>query len=261
MKAESIKELKYYKNKNSKALTILAEGDSWFDYPRNMFFLGPDANIIDHLYDKKDLIIYNMASNGDEAVEMLSGENKFKLIKALESYKFDILLFSGGGNDIVGGYDFNFILNEKKDSMKWKDCINLERLEIKIDQIKSSYKFLCEIAKDYPNIKIVSHTYDLCPPSKTGFKPIKFLPTTFGDGWLKVYLTEKKIYNYDDQKNIIDYILKALREILIEIDKKYDNFTVVDTQGTLGDKHWRDELHPNSVGFELISQKIYKALV
>ena len=37
-----------------KGIKILAEGDSWFKYPRQFFLVGGDSNIIDWLGNEKD---------------------------------------------------------------------------------------------------------------------------------------------------------------------------------------------------------------
>ena len=87
---------------------ILAEGDSWFAYPRRFLIFVKDANIIDHLAEKPNLIILNSSKNGDEAAEMVSGDQKRAYLKRISKMDFNLVLFSGGGNDIVGRYDFDF---------------------------------------------------------------------------------------------------------------------------------------------------------
>ena len=160
-------------------IKILAEGDSWFAYPRSFFMFGKDANIIDHLADHSNLFIYNSSSNGDEAVAMASGAQKLSLLKRLAHNEFDYLFFSGGGNDIVGRYDFDFFLKKKEGDMLWLDCIKQERVAMKLDQIKRSYEIICEIVKEYSlnkNIKIVTHTYDYVTPKGTGFELFDIIP-------------------------------------------------------------------------------------
>ena len=91
---------------------ILAEGDSWFAYPRRFFAFGDASNVVQVLGKKKTYVILTTASNGDEAVIMMSGDQKFSLMKKLKHIEFDVILFSGGGNDIVGKYDFDFFLKD-----------------------------------------------------------------------------------------------------------------------------------------------------
>ena len=114
---------------------IVAEGDSWFAYPRKWIAFGADINIIHHLEDKvantNSVNLLRLASNGDEAVDMTSGKQFKKLYKVLKKNRehIRILLFSGGGNDIVGKDDMLPLLNEYSGNMSFLDCINLSRFE------------------------------------------------------------------------------------------------------------------------------------
>lgn len=242
---------------NPEAIKILAEGDSWFAYPRRFLIFGKDANIVDHLADKPNLIILNSSKNGDEAAEMISGEQKRTYLKRISKMNFDLVLFSGGGNDIVGRYDFGFLLNEKQDGMGWKDCINADRLKLKLSQLELVYRELIERTMEIrPNLRIVTHTYDWALPSKEGFELFDIIPV--GKSWMRPYLLNKKITVFEDQRRIIKWILTKFKKILQKIEIDYSsNFKVVDTQGLLSEDQWRNEIHPTPEGFGLITDKIY----
>ena len=81
---------------------ILAEGDSWFDYP------SPGGGVVTHLGKLlKKAAILNLAHAGDELRQMLSLAQRDEIEERLKQGQrrgmpFDALLFSGGGNDIVG---------------------------------------------------------------------------------------------------------------------------------------------------------------
>ena len=112
---------------------ILAEGDSWLAYPQ---ILGV-KNIVWHLAnnnDYEDALLLSLAYSGDTAVNMLA--NREKLLEAISTYEFDYLLFSGGGNDIVGKWDFDFMLKDYKAGMTAEDCINKKRFERRIQKVK-----------------------------------------------------------------------------------------------------------------------------
>ena len=83
-------------------LQILAEGDSWFDYPA---FIG--GGIIPRLAGRLGVPILNPAKAGDEVRYMLGVEERLVLADQLSGGSpaggpWDVVLFSGGGNDIVG---------------------------------------------------------------------------------------------------------------------------------------------------------------
>ena len=78
---------------------VLADGDSWFDYP---WILGTDGGVIDHLQNLSGVNILNTAHYGDSVEEMLGVAKRQRIESLLKNPGFDILLFSGGGNDIAG---------------------------------------------------------------------------------------------------------------------------------------------------------------
>lgn len=83
---------------------------------------------------------------GAEAVDMLSGKQKHVLIDVLKWHSqgknrkpVDLLLFSGGGNGIVGEDDFERFLRPYKSCFTAKQCVRLQRLRRKCKQIKLAY--------------------------------------------------------------------------------------------------------------------------
>lgn len=80
----------------------MAEGDSWFDYPVPLFGGG----IVSRLERRLGVPILNLAKAGDEVRYMLGVKERKELIAQLTrgcpaGGAWDVLLFSGGGNDIV----------------------------------------------------------------------------------------------------------------------------------------------------------------
>ena len=85
-----------------KPLQVVAEGDSWFKYPVPLFGGG----IIPRLQKRLGVPILNLAAAGDEVRFMLGVEQRKRLIETLTEGcpagdPWDVMLFSGGGNDIV----------------------------------------------------------------------------------------------------------------------------------------------------------------
>ena len=84
----------------SAPLNLLAEGDSWFDYP-----LFRDTIGWIKAAGKPVPEILSLAHHGDAAVDMLGVAQRQRIIENLRDRRngaFDALLFSGGGNDIAG---------------------------------------------------------------------------------------------------------------------------------------------------------------
>ncbi len=82
-------------------LRILAEGDSWFDYPLPL--LRGDG-VIYQLQKMLGYPVANMAHYGLEVDQMMGLQLRQEIIARLSdpNVRFDALLFSGGGNDLVG---------------------------------------------------------------------------------------------------------------------------------------------------------------
>jgi len=116
---------------------IVAEGDSWFAYPPH-WLIGKPPNRVSHIsgWAKGKANFYSMASNGDEAVDLLSGDEKHKLVKVLRWHKearnrrpVDLLLFSGGGNDVVGENDYERFIRPYNEGYTARQCLRIGRLE------------------------------------------------------------------------------------------------------------------------------------
>ena len=249
-------------NANKNRVGIVCEGDSWFAYPRKYLFAGRNSNIVDHLIDlaKNKANILTLSSSGDEAVTMISGRQKHNLARILKKHRnhIDFLLFSGGGNDVVGKWDLERLIVESTQQTSADKYINHEALARKLQRIRLAYEELIELRNVYsPNTHIVTHTYDMAAPSG---KKGKFLWGLVKTGpWIRYYLEEKGIPKKHHQK-IVEHLLTKLREVLLTLGMEKEKFYVVDTQGTLtvgDDADWRDEMHPTPAGFGKITEKIY----
>ena len=256
--------------KKPRRIGIIAEGDSWFAYPRKWIAFGADINVLHHIADKVErtdrVNLLRLASNGDEAVNMTSGKQMKKLYRVLkknrESVRF--LLFSAGGNDIVGKNDMLPLLNEYQPGMSAVDCVNQERFERKLDAIILAYHRLIDMCQDIvPEAKIISHTYDIPQPEDKGAEFFWGLIKT--KPWVFPYLRRRSIPEELDLP-IIQFILGSFGERLKSLSQEpavKDHFIMVDTQGTLRPGHntdWLNEIHPTRSGFKRITKKIYQAM-
>lgn len=246
---------------------IVAEGDSWFAYPPRFIITGPNSNIIDHVADtvsgtgKANLL--RLASNGDEAVNMIAGKQKHTLAKILQTNAahIDIILFSGGGNDVVGKWDMERLLKPYQPDYSASDCVRHDRLKRKIKRITLAYQELLELRDEYcPNAVVVTHTYDKVKPSNRG---ARFLwGKTITGPWILPYLKGKGIPD-NLGIGITDILLGAMKTALENLASKPVNaagLKVVPTYGTLRPGHaqdWLNEIHPTPSGFKRITRLVY----
>jgi hypothetical protein len=230
-----------------KPLSILAEGDSWFNYS----LAGSD--IIDFLEKNLNIRINNLASPGDEVKEMLTGEQKERLERELKRgphtsnrRKYDVLLFSGGGNDLVGVDRFYKWLHDYKSGMTAKQVINKNTLSAAFGLLSVGYSELIKIRNVHsPATKIVFHGYDFAIPNGKG--------VCFQGPWLLPGLKQRKVPK-KLHRDVVKEFLKSFNHFLLELKKNNKNIVVVPTQGVLADNEWANEIHPTNKGFDKISR-------
>jgi hypothetical protein len=250
-------------------INIVAEGDSWFDYPKTWMLVGKPSNLIKHIskFTRNKANFLSLASNGDEAVEMVSGKQKHELVDILRWHEndvnqppIDILLFSGGGNDLVGKNDFErFILKNAESCNTAKECILMDRLDRKIKQIGLAYQELLDIRDHYsPTTTIITHTYDYPFPSLQGGEFLGGLIKT--KAWVKRFMDASGIKE-DLQSDVIKIFMDKMAEEVLNIADNRKRFIVVDSRKTLvGSQEWLNEIHPTSGGFKKIARIIFKQM-
>jgi len=265
----SVRDYEYLCRKAPHRLGIIAEGDSWFSYPRSYLLAGADINLLHHLRSAvrhKDAVnLLCLSRNGDEAAEMLAGRQKYRLAKVLErtNEHTDIIFFSGGGNDLVGRYDMDRLLREYQPGFSAADCIEEAVLERKLQRIELAFSELLELRNAYAsNAHVVTHTYDIVRPSSVGAELLKF------------YKAGPWIYPYLLKKGVPEHLHLAISRIMLESfagrlarlaesDLARKQFLVVDTQGTLRPGHggdWLNEIHPSSSGSRRLFNTIYRQM-
>jgi len=264
------KEQRYFEwmiNKLPGRINIFAEGDSWFGYPKKNLIVGEPSNILAWICQEMrgDINMLRHESNGDEIMEMVYGDQKHNTFEVLErsGNDIDFILLSGGGNDIVGEYDMNFILKPGQyiEGTSAESLINKERFERKLESVRNAYIDFMDIRNDFaPETEIITHMYDIPAPSSEG---VHLFGGIVGDwyetkSWMSPYLSDRGI-PLDKQNEIIRYLLSSFGKTIKKLEslpQAGGKFHVLETQGTLeagNEDDWRDEIHPTSVGFRKIA--------
>ncbi|WP_336490064.1 SGNH/GDSL hydrolase family protein [Methylobacterium nigriterrae] len=242
----------------NRPLVLLAQGDSWFDYPLTGNGLPlVDTDVIAQLRRIGPMppTILNLAHHGDAAVGMMSLEKQERMIAALRDPsnwidgKPDAILFSAGGNDIAGNQFCIFLdFNDGR-----TPGLNAGRFGKALGMVEACYLALFALRdRVAPGVPIIAHCYDF--PIPNGAHPICAGP------WLKPSLD---FCNWPTAEGtaIVREALVAFKDMLMQLAADRDNlFHVVDTQGTLSADEWANELHPYPGGFAKIAQLISDAL-
>jgi lysophospholipase L1-like esterase len=221
---------------------ILAEGDSWFEHPH------PSVDeILTHL--GKYYAVYSLAAGGDVLRNMFARPD---YLAAIETEKPEILLLSGGGNDILGS-QFRGFLNAYTAGTAGENSARFINalFHSEINSLENIYTTICKkVLTDYPKLQIILHGYDYVIPLSVTNK-----------GWLGRYMIEKNITDQVDKNALIKYILDIFNEMLTRVAAAFpDNVHYIDVRNTVPTNRWYDEIHPTSDGFQDIALKFMKVI-
>ena len=233
-------------------LQILAEGDSWFDYPA---FIG--GGIIPRLAGRLGVPILNLAKAGDAGRYRLGVEERLVRADQLSGGSpaggpWDVVLFSGGGNDIVGNpmalwvKDFNPAIPPASN-------INQPRFDAALALVRAGYEDLITLRDQLsPQTHLVFQGYDFPIPDGRGI--------CFLGPWLKPTFDLRKFPTLAAGEAVIKAMLQQFAAMLTSLAGP--KVTFINTQGTLLQQtaSWHNELHPARAGFEkfadLFQQKL-----
>lgn len=226
-------------------LQILAEGDSWFDYPP--FYLVGGA-LITRLERSLGVPILNLAKAGDEVRYMLGVEERIVLTQQLTNGSpaggpWDVVLFSGGGNDVVDNPMALWVKNFNP-AVPPATLINQPRFDAALALVRAGYEDLIALRDDLsPNTHLVFHGYD-CPlpdgRGVCGFGP--WLKPTFDLRGFPAALASRT--------PVVNAMLAQFAAMLTTLARP--NVSFINSQGTLPPQasSWHNELHPTRAGFD-----------
>ncbi|TAL67847.1 MAG: hypothetical protein EPN82_13055 [Bacteroidetes bacterium] len=268
---------------------IIAEGDSWFEYPIII------KDILDWLIKMKDNksrdYLYNVctvASGGDWIANILYEE---QYIEEISLYEPEAFLISGGGNDLVGESRISKLVKKRAEvdtslTIADRDIVNeiivsgfthkqAERIQIgrkflnkefysllNLFRIQYSLVFKSiELSGKFSNMKIITQGYDFAIPSNNRnifINPLRWL--MHNGQWLYYPLLNKGISDSEEQRCVIAAMIHEHNELLIDIGKPLNNVYHIDSRGALKDEDWADELHAYSKGFKRIAEVYSKCI-
>ena len=247
--------------------TLVAEGDSWFDYP--------GADVLGLLEDEHGYDVDSVANAGDRAENMAYSDGQLdafmRLIERLlrRNLPPKAILFSGGGNDIAGD-PFAMLLNHIDSP---SPGLNAAIVEGVIDQrIRDSYvtilSKITETCKQYMGrtIPILTHGYGYAVPDGRGFLggwwllPGPWLEPGFR---LKGYGDKKMALRKQIVSALIDHfnaMVKGVAQLPGFSHVVYVDLRPALPSGSNYKDWWADELHPTSGGFSKVADEFAKAL-
>ncbi|MEO5626250.1 MAG: SGNH/GDSL hydrolase family protein [Dokdonella sp.] len=245
---------------STSAGVLIAEGDSWFDYPFN--------DVLSDLDDYHGYDVESAAHKGDTVEDMAYGNGQLddfsrRIEKVLRgARKPRAILLSGGGNDIAGDVLGIFINHAASSIAGLNDSV----IDGVIDQrIKDAYitiiqavTTLCEELVG-ETIPIVVHGYDYPVPDGRGvLGGWAFLPGP----WLEPGFREKGFNAMATRIAMMKTLIDRFNTMLAAVCAMpaYTHVTYLDLRQTLstGSNYkdwWANELHPSPKGFRAVSDK------
>lgn len=240
---------------------IVAEGDSWFDYP--------GSDVLDWL-QQFGFDVESVARAGDRAEMMAFGRgqlDKFaiaieKVIARAPDRKPRAILLSGGGNDIAGA-EFGVLLNHAGSPRQGlNDSIVTgvidERLQDSYEHIINKVTELCRRMVGTP-VPIALHGYGYVIPDGDGvlggFGPLP-------GPWLRPGFIEKGFGDLAGNKATMKKLMDRFNDMLARVAAKFPHVRYVDLRGLLPaeKKVWANELHPKPPGFKLAAEAIARVI-
>jgi hypothetical protein len=223
--------------------SIVAEGDSWFNLPDIVY---PET-IIDVL--QVNYAIANLAMYGDELEEMVL---RAEYMPLLAGGKIKFLLFSGGGNDVIGGGALSTCLNlydpHHTDPKQAAYYIN-SQFDAVLDRVEKLYRRVAaQVRNIAPNTKIVVHGYDYAIPRNEG----PHLGKPMRDRGLD------PAWDGDLCNAIIRLMINRFNDRLKKLPS--ENIIYLDLRGTAGKTGWFDEIHPTKATAGKMAKKFAKVL-
>jgi hypothetical protein len=237
---------------------LIAEGDSWFDYPFD--------DVLRILEDHHGYDVESVAHKGDRVEEMAYAvgqlEEFTRLIEKILRRKTipRAILLSGGGNDFAGK-EFGMLLNHFASAIAGLNDSIVEgaideRAKMAYISIISKVTSVCQqrIGQSLP---IIIHGYDYPVPDGRGFLGgWWFLPGP----WLEPGFREKGFSKLQERINLARDLIDRFNDMLQDVAAlpNFNHVYYIDLRGTLSvssnyKDDWANELHPTADGFEKVT--------
>jgi lysophospholipase L1-like esterase len=207
---------------------IVSEGDSWFQYP----FLLKD--VIDWL--SEPYAIWSLDAAGDLIADMV---RQGELVTAVVQERPDLVLLSGGGNDLLGSSNLARAVAPYEAGRAAEDYLGGAfdtNLRVVLGGYRAMLDRLSQVAAGTP---VLCHVYDHAVPKR--------------GRWLGRPLAAAGIEDPALQLEIIRVIVDRFHAKLSELINRYDQVHLVDTRNTVNGR-WHDELHPTDSGYASVAQ-------
>ncbi|MFK8057977.1 MAG: hypothetical protein AB8F78_17755 [Saprospiraceae bacterium] len=179
-------------------------------------------------------------------------------LNAVRNHKPKFVLFSGGGNDIVGNEVLGY-LNHKRS--KPDNLVNKSIFEARLIEMKKAIEFFINaVHRTSKKSNIIMDGYDYAKINGKGYSFL-FAKNLAGP-WLLPSLAMKGITAKKDQHAIVKYFIDEFNNMLSELDAKYPHFHHLDLRGKFPlDAQWDNEIHLKNAGYKEVATLYHDKIV
>jgi hypothetical protein len=235
---------------DGEGLRIVAEGDSWFDFPL-------ETDIIDHLRDLGHDVT-SVARRSDLLEQMVytrldrrrrpdrEGSDPLDILSAIiQKTEADVFLFSGGGNDLLGP---NFEMFVEHAFSGRKPELRTDVLDEYLTVVEATLEALIErVLGSRDQLHFLMHGYDV--PFGSGRAAFRILWWNVVGPWLKPVFDAKQLET--DGRDLLTDLVNRFYALLDRLADRHDRFHVVDLRGVANsESFWHDEIHLTSAGYK-----------
>jgi hypothetical protein len=245
---------------------LIAEGDSWFDYPR--------SDILDVLEAEHGYRIEKLANAGDTVEDMAYNPEQIDRLaqryeRLLEDGKpVHAILLSGGGNDIAGD-EFSMMLEHRRSERPGLNAVIVD--EVFNGRLRSSFLrifgVVMKLSQDYlgRQVPIILHGYDYVVPDGRGvLGGFWVLPGP----WLLPAFERKGYEDPAERLQLMRELMDRFNTLLAGLvgdPALRGTVRYVDLRRTLSTgadyrKDWANEMHPKPDGFRALAARIASQL-
>lgn len=241
--------------------TLVAEGDSWFDFP-----VLTRVDLLDAL-DELGWPTVSLAYRGDTVENMVygtqgadgqpAGSDLQRLVGLVRQMRPAAVLFSAGGNDVAGN-EFRAFLNHK---LSLRPALREDFLKEYVHRyVRGAYETAARaVWAAAPSARFVMHGYAHAKP--TGLGVGRIFGWNFVGPWLKPAF-DATGYSFAEGAGIVRRVIDTFNAMLAELAASDARFLYVDLRPHVGTSlnDWSDELHLNNGAVRRAAKVMARAL-
>lgn len=210
--------------------TLVAEGDSWFQHPI-------EVDLIDALscasYGYR---IRSLGAAGDWLQNMLEQR---EFVSAIREESPDAFLFSGGGNDVVGGSLFG-LLKDGAGATEAENCIDNPHLDSEMQRLETMYRRVYRFVQEaQTGLPMFVHGYAHPDPGRKYY--ILFLDWGLDDTLAARHIPQAL------RDRVAAIIIDRFNDMIAALANELPRMHYVDFRGVVDKDDFVDELHLNSI--------------